>query len=60
MSENQTAQYWIDMWPFTVLAYSIRANTSVKKVCKDLALIAGDYHDMDDQDVLDTYLAELD
>lgn len=57
--ENTDPKYWLEEFPFVVenaLAYITK--DSKETVSADLALIAGDFSSMSDDEVLATYINE--
>lgn len=52
-------KYWLEEFPYVVEALSHSAGASQDEVASDLALIAGDYNPMSDDEILATYINEV-
>ena len=57
--ENTNPKYWPEEFPYVVEALSHSSGTSQDEVASDLALIAGDYNPMGDDEILATYINEV-
>lgn len=51
--------HWLEEFPMVVEALSCSAGVSQDDVASDLALIAGDYNPMGDDEILATYINEV-
>lgn len=56
--ENTNKDYWLEEFPYVVEALSHSVGESQDEVASDLALIAGDYNPMGDDEILATYINE--
>lgn len=55
---NIEAKYWLEEFPSVVEAFTHSTKESKEDIASDLALIAGDFSDMSDDEVLATYINE--
>lgn len=55
---NIRSEYWLEDYPLVVEALSHSVGEPREDVAADLALIAGDYNPMGDDEVLATYINE--
>lgn len=59
MNENTDYTYWLTSWAKTCDALrALHSSNDISSVANDLALIAGDYHPMSDDEVLATFINE--
>lgn len=56
---NTESKYWLEEFPMVVEALSHSAGEPQEDVARGLALIAGDYNPMGDDEILATYINEM-